>query len=133
MTSLKSNPSEGGNEALSEPERRRRRSVHEKLAIVQETLEPGVTVLEVARRHEVNPNQVSAWRKQYQDGTLAPLSIGEALVPASQLAAAMNEIRELQRLLGKKTQEAEILKEATEHTPSSSSDCALHHSALGRL
>ncbi len=133
MTSLKSTHSEGGNEALSEPERRRRRSVHEKLTIVQETMEPGVTVLEVARRHEVNPNQVSAWRKQYQDGTLAPLSAGEALVPASQLAAAMNEIRELQRLLGKKTQEAEVLKEAAEHSSSFNSDCVLHHSALGRL
>ncbi|ODV42083.1 transposase [Cupriavidus sp. UYMMa02A] len=130
---MKSTHSEGGTEALSEPKRRRRRSVHEKLAIVQETMEPGVTVLEVARRHEVNPNQVSAWRKQYQDGTLAPLSAGEALVPASQLAAAMNEIGELQRLLGKKTQEAEVLKEAAEHSSSFNSDCALHHSALGRL
>jgi transposase len=40
---------------------------------------------------------------------------GEAVVPASQLATAMKEIRELQRLLGKKTQEAEILKEAVEY------------------
>lgn len=37
------------------------------------------------------------------------------MVPASQLATAMKEIRELQRLLGKKTQEAEILKEAVEY------------------
>jgi transposase len=37
------------------------------------------------------------------------------VVPASQLATAMKEIRELQRLLGKKTQEAEILKEAVEY------------------
>jgi transposase len=40
---------------------------------------------------------------------------GEAEVLASQLATAMKEIRELQRLLGKKMQEAEILKEAIEY------------------
>nr|QKY88375.1 Mobile element protein [Salmonella enterica subsp. enterica serovar Thompson] len=33
-------------------------------------------------------------------------------MPASELAAANKQIRELQRLLGKKTMEAEILKEA---------------------
>jgi transposase len=102
-------------EILTEPERRRRRSVQEKLAIVQQTLEPGATVSAVARRHGVNPNQVFAWRKQYQEGSLAAVKAGEAVVPASQLASAMKEIRELQRLLGKKTQEAEILKEAVEY------------------
>lgn len=40
---------------------------------------------------------------------------GEAVVPASQLATAMKEIRELQRLLGKKAQEAKILKEAVDN------------------
>lgn len=102
-------------DVLIEPERRRRRSVQEKLTIVQETLEPGATVSGVARRHGVNPNQVFAWRKQYEAGSLAAVKAGEAVVPASQLAAAINEIRVLQRLLGKKTQEAEILKEAVEY------------------
>lgn len=35
-------------------------------------------------------------------------------MPASELAAARAEITELQRMLGKKTLEAEILKEAVE-------------------
>jgi transposase-like protein len=102
-------------EVLTEPERRRRRSVQEKVAIVQETLESGATVSAVTRRHGVNPNQVLAWRKQYEEGNLAAVKAGEAVVPASQLATAMKEIRELQRLLGKKTQEAEILEEAVEY------------------
>lgn len=38
----------------------------------------------------------------------------DAVVPASGLAAANKQIRELQRLLGKKTMKAEILKEAVE-------------------
>jgi transposase len=36
------------------------------------------------------------------------------VVPAAELEAARRQIRELQRLLGKKTLEAEILKEAVE-------------------
>jgi transposase len=102
-------------EVLTQPEQRRRRSVEEKLAIVRETLEPGATVSGVARRHQVNANQVFAWRKLYQDGSLSAVSAGEQVVPASELAEAMKQIRELQRLLGKKTMEVEILREAVEY------------------
>ncbi|KOE22389.1 transposase [Burkholderia multivorans R-20526] len=49
-------------EILTEPERRRRRTAQEKIAIVQETLEPGASVSAVARRHGVNANQVFGWR-----------------------------------------------------------------------
>jgi transposase len=102
-------------EVLTQPEQRRRRSVEEKLAIVRETFEPGATVSGVDRRHQVNANQVFAWRKLYQDGSLSAVSAGEQVVPASDLAEAMKQIRELQRLLGKKTMEVEILREAVEY------------------
>jgi transposase len=39
---------------------------------------------------------------------------GEEVVPASDYRALQSQVRELQRLLGKKTLEAEILKEAVE-------------------
>ncbi len=102
-------------EVLTQPEQRRRRSVDEKLAIVRETFEPGASVSGVARRHQVNANQVFAWRKLYQDGSLSAVSAGEQVVPASDLVEAMKQIRELQRLLGKKTMEVEILREAMEY------------------
>jgi transposase len=102
-------------EVLTQLEQRRRRSVEEKLAIVRETFEPGATVSGVARRHQVNANQVFTWRKLYQDGSLSAVSAGEQVVPASDLAEAMKQIRELQRLPGKKTMEVEILREAVEY------------------
>jgi len=48
----------------------KRRSAEEKLRIVAETLEPGASVSVVARRHDVNANQVFTWRRQYRDGNL---------------------------------------------------------------
>nr|WP_244207880.1 IS3 family transposase [Paraburkholderia hospita] len=119
-------------EVLTQPEQRRRRSVEEKLAIVRETFEPGATVSGVARRHQVNANQVFAWRKLYQDGSLSAVSAGEQVVPASDLAEAMKQIRELQRLLGKKTMEVEILREAVEYGRAQKIDCALTIAAGGR-
>ena len=46
---------------------------------------------------------------------MVAVTAGESVVPASDLAAARAEIAKLQRVLGKKTLENEILKEAVEY------------------
>ncbi|EFN0721129.1 IS3 family transposase, partial [Escherichia coli] len=97
------------------PEKRRRRTTQEKIAIVQQSFEPGMKVSLVARQHGVAASQLFLWRKQYQEGSLTAVAAGEQVVPASELAAAMKQIKELQRLLGKKTMENELLKEAVEY------------------
>ncbi|CAD6562516.1 hypothetical protein LMG28727_07761 [Paraburkholderia kirstenboschensis] len=114
MTVFLTNNKQEVMEVLTGPERRRRWSAEEKLAMVRESFEPGKSVSMVARRHGVNPNQLFHWRKLYQDGSLSAVSAGEEVVPASELSDALKQIRELQRLLGKKTMENEILREAVE-------------------
>lgn len=111
MTNMKS---ESASEVVG-PERRRRWSLQDKLQMVRESYEPGNSVSMVARRHEVNPNQLFQWRKLHQAGALSAVSAGEAVVPASELAKALQEIKALQRVLGKKSLENEILKEAAEY------------------
>jgi len=101
-------------EVLTGPERRRRESADEKLMMVRESFEPGKSVSMVALQHGVNPYQLFHWRKLYQDGSLSAVSAGEEVVPASELSDALKQIRELQRLLGKKTMENEILRETVE-------------------
>ncbi|ELP2086317.1 transposase, partial [Escherichia coli] len=49
------------------PEKRRRRTTQEKIAIVQQSFEPGMTVSLVARQHGVAASQLFLWRKQYQE------------------------------------------------------------------
>eukprot|EP01037_Dinobryon_pediforme_P017293 gene17293-17483_t len=53
----------GSGEVLSGPERRRRWADVEKLAFVQETYEPDMTVSLVARHHIIAPDQLFLWRK----------------------------------------------------------------------
>ena len=60
-------------EVLRGPERRRRWAASEKIAMVAETHEPGVTVSLVARRHGVAPNQLFAWRRLAAQGALTVL------------------------------------------------------------
>jgi transposase len=50
--------------------RRQRRTIEEKREIVEETLAPGASVSVVARRHDVNANQLFGWRRQYRCGEL---------------------------------------------------------------
>ncbi len=52
------------------PEKRRRRTTQEKIAIVQQSFEPGMTVLLVARQHGVAASQLFLWRKQYREEVL---------------------------------------------------------------
>jgi transposase len=82
--------------------------------MVAQTYEPGMTVSLVARRVGIAPNQLFRWRKLASQGALAAAGAGEEVVPASEYKALQQQVRELQRLLGKKTLETEILKEALE-------------------
>src|SRR5262245_60183794 len=71
--------------------------------MVEETFEPGMTVSLVARRHGVAPNQLFTWRRLVAQGSLTAAGSGEEVVPASDYRALQNQVRELHRLLGKKT------------------------------
>jgi transposase len=51
-------------------ERRRRWTTAQKRRIVEESFAAGVSVSEVARRHEVHPNQLHGWRKDARLGSL---------------------------------------------------------------
>jgi transposase len=58
---------------------RRWHPISEKLKIVQQSLQPGVSVAEVARANGVNANQVFTWRRAFERGELSEPSV--ALIP----------------------------------------------------
>ena len=69
-----------------------------KRAIVEETLQPGASVAQIARKHGVNANQVFLWRKTYREGLLPdakPALLPVTLTPlmaSDQLPAASNSV-----------------------------------------
>ena len=56
----------------------RRHSVEEKRRIVEETLTGDASVPVVARRHDMNTNQLIIWRQQYARGRLGPVAVAGA-------------------------------------------------------
>ena len=64
---------------------RRRWSEDEKRALVAETFVDGETVNGVARRHNINPNMLFGWRKQYREALpcMAPSSAPIGFAPVA--------------------------------------------------
>jgi len=62
---------------------RRKYTVAEKRAMVEETQQRGASVPEVAQRHGVNANLLSVWRRLYREGLLKDVEPGTsaALLP----------------------------------------------------
>jgi len=112
MTNTKEYPDMSAIEVITSVQRRRRWSVEEKRAILEEVEQPGNSISSVARRLGVNPNLLFRWRKLQREGALVAIGADEGVVPVSEVKQLKARVRELERLLGKKTMEAEILKEA---------------------
>ena len=85
---------------------------HEKLRIVEESLAPGESVSAVARRNGVAPSLLFRWRRLMAEGGAMAVGSNEPVVAASEMRKLEDRVREPERLLGRKTMEAEILREA---------------------
>lgn len=102
-------------EAQTGPRKSRRLyTAEQKAALLDEADRPGESIAVVARRHGLSASVMFRWRQLREQGATTGLKADEPLVPASEMKAARVKIRELQRLLGKKTEENEILHEALE-------------------
>jgi transposase len=101
-------------EVITSVERRRHWSAAQKRALVEEAEQPGNSISSIARKYDVHPNQLFRWRRFIHEGSLVAVGKEERVVPESEVKQLRAQIRELQRLLGKKTMEVEILKDAIE-------------------
>jgi transposase len=110
-------------EVITSVQRRRRWTPEEKIRMVEETYLPGNSVSLVARQHGIASNQLFTWRRLMAQGALAAATAGEEVVPASDYRALEAQVRELQRLLGKKTMENELLREAVSRAAGPKKSC----------
>ena len=99
-------------EIIPDGGRRRRWSAAEKLRIVEETLDERASISIVARRNGVAPNLLYRWRRLMLDGGAVAVSEDDDVTSNRTVRQMEDRIRELERHLGRKTLEAEILREA---------------------
>ena len=71
-----------------------------------------LTLAELSRELAVAPSVVRRWQRLSTNGSSAAVRADEEVVPASELRAAQQRIKELERALGKKAMEVEILQAA---------------------
>ena len=99
-------------EIITGTARRRRWSTQDKLRMIEETLLPGESISAVARRHGVVPNLLYRWRRLMTEGGTVAIEADDRVTGHQDVRKLEERVRELERLLGRKTMEVEILKEA---------------------
>jgi transposase len=99
-------------EVLASIQRRRRYSLDQKLAVLAEAAQPGMSISYIARRHGISPSLLFGWRRRMSEGGKEAVRVDDAVVGSAEVRALEKRIRELERVLGKKTLENEILREA---------------------
>ena len=99
-------------EIITDGGRRRRWSAAEKVRIVEETLEDRTSISVVARRNGVAPNLLYRWRRLMLEGGSVAVAEDDDVTSNRVVREMESRIRELERQLGRKTLEAEILREA---------------------
>jgi transposase len=91
---------------------RKRFTLSEKIAVVRESLVPGVRAAFIARHHGIAVNVLYYWRKVYRDVAdtdLTKVAPGEPA--AKELDDLRLQVRNLERLLGQRTLEIALLRE----------------------
>jgi len=71
-----------------------------------------MSVSYVARRHGLSPSLVFRWRQLMSEGGKEAVRADDEVVATSEVRRLEERVRELERLLGRKTMEVEILKQA---------------------
>jgi transposase len=93
-------------------ERRRKFAPDEKIRIVEESFGLENSVSQTARKYGIQPAQIYIWRKCMKQGQMKAVEKEQGVVSESEAKALQKRISELEKVLGRKTLENEILKEA---------------------
>lgn len=93
---------------------RRLFSVEFKRDQIARVIRKEVTFAELSRELGIDQSVVRRWQHLIDGGSRSAVAANGEVVPASELRAAQQRIRELERTLGKKTMEVEILHAARE-------------------
>jgi transposase len=97
-----------------QPGRRRQFTAEEKRRLVSEAMATGSGVSLVARRNGISASLLFRWRRLLKERELASPGDNTEVLRGSEIKQLRSRVHELERLLGKKTLEVEMLKEELE-------------------
>ena len=98
-------------EVITGSARRRNWSTRDKLEMIGASALPGESVSSVARRHGVAPNLLYRWRRLMTEGGAVAVDADDQVTSNQDVRKLEERVRELERLLGRKTMEVEILRD----------------------
>ena len=98
----------------SEAGRMRRFTVEQKRSLLEAAGQPGESISGVCRRYGIAPSMMFRWRRVLDDAGDEGLRGMERVVPESEIRKLKARIAELERALGRKTVDNEILTAAVE-------------------
>lgn len=101
-------------EVITSVQRRRRYTGQEKAQFVAMTMQPGSSVSSVARQYGITPSLLFKWKKLMQDGGVTAVEANDQVVSVSDYNSLLKKVKQLEQMLGRKTVEVEILKDALE-------------------
>lgn len=79
---------------------------------IERVLRGEVTLAELSRELQIVRPLLARWKHLITSGAETAVAANEDVVPASELKAAQQRIRELERIIGKQTVDLEILRAA---------------------
>ena len=100
------------NPVASQDGRRRRFWKRQKQEIGEETYQVGMSASLVARKYGISPSQVLNWRRNMEAGRYDAAVEGAEMSSAAEIKGYQERIRRLERLLGQRTEDIEVLCEA---------------------
>ncbi|EOP4507044.1 IS3 family transposase [Escherichia coli O183:H18] len=119
-------------EVITGEQKRRRYTPEEKARFVAFAMQPGYTVSLVARQYGITPSLLFKWKRLMNDGGKSAIAAGDEVVSVSELKALEKKVKQLEQMLGRKTMEAEILRDAPEIAQAKKVDIAHAIAATGR-
>ncbi|HDT4768763.1 TPA: IS3 family transposase [Klebsiella variicola] len=119
-------------EVITGEQKRRCYTPEEKARFVALAMQPGYTVSLVARQYGITPSLLFKWKRLMNDGGKSAIAAGDEVVSVSELKALEKKVKQLEQMLGRKTMEAEILRDALEIAQGKKVDIAHAIAATGR-
>nr|WP_171004524.1 IS3 family transposase [Klebsiella variicola] len=119
-------------EVITGEQKRRRYTPEEKARFVALAMQPGYIVSLVARQYGITPSLIFKWKRLMNEGGKSAIAAGDEVVSVSGLKALEKKVKQLEQMLGRKTMEAEILRDALEIAQGKKVDIAHAIAATGR-